>query len=356
MPGIVAKRSTEQGTTLRAARVARGWSVAQLVMRMRQVAFAQGIELASKANAVETCVRNWERGKYVPNAVYQGILIEVYQMTREELGLPEERVAQAIDAERWGRIFEKYHVWTLRRIRFSVQDHALAEDLASEVFERIGKNLHNLQTEDDALHGYLAVQVRWVIADHLRSKRVQRELLALPADEDMPRHDPVATDALSQPETFVLDRADLEGMLGLLPDQQRSVVALRVFHGLNMNQIAVQLGMSQSTVWRRYTEGIATLRRHLEGGQAPEPVTAEREWTVQARAALLAAASSGRRFTIRDLIYQYGAPEPDTYFQWRPLFEELKDDGVIQRAGYAHGKRQAWIGIAEEPAAMAVAA
>ncbi|MFG3126548.1 RNA polymerase sigma factor [Streptomyces tendae] len=330
--------------------------MAEVAMRMRQVAFAQDIELPSAVGAVETCVRNWERGTYAPSAVYQGILVAVYGMTRPSLGLPEEREARAVDAERWGRIFKQYYAWTVRRVRFCVKDHALAEDLASEVFVRVGKSLHEIRSDDDHLHGYLAMLVRYAVSDHIRSKRVQRELLALPAD-DVQHNDPAGTDALSMPEAFVSERVDLVRLLRLLPEQQRQVLALKVFEGLNGNQIAVQLDMSPATVSRRYTEAVTTLRQHLTGEQVPPPEqTPADQWALTAWSALRAAAASGQRFTARDLVDRYGVPEPGSYFQWRPLFEEMKADGLIQRAGYAQGKRQAWIGTADQASLTAVAA
>ncbi|MEC4015229.1 sigma-70 family RNA polymerase sigma factor [Streptomyces sp. H27-D2] len=356
MPATTMERRPALADALRATREERGWSVSQLVMRMRQVAMAQGIELASKVGAVETCVRNWERGKYAPSAVYQGVLLEVYGTSRESLGLPEEQAARDIDAERWGRIFEQYYTWVLRRIQYSIRDHALAEDLASEVFLKVGKSLHAIVSDDESLHGYMAVQVRWVIADHLRTARVRHEMLAQPADDDAPHHDPVATDDLSMPETYVTQRVDIARLLTLLPEQQRQVFALRILDGLNGNQVAVQMGVSAPTVSRRYAEAVSVVRRHMSGEQAPVEQSPEAQWMLDAWSAALAEAATGQRFTARHLVERHGLAEPSTPFQWAPLFRQLKDEGVIRPAGYVHGSRRAWVGVSEQSAVLAVAA
>lgn len=67
-----------------------------------------------------------------------------------------------------------------------------------------------------------------------------------------------------------LDGETATAALAALPDDLREIVIAHLWGGLTFEQIAATVGGSASTVFRRYTAGIAALRAHL-GASCPTP-------------------------------------------------------------------------------------
>ncbi|QGV78533.1 helix-turn-helix domain-containing protein [Streptomyces ficellus] len=84
-------------TKLQAARVARGWSQAQLMDALEDAAERLGMELPSRTS-LKTQVSMFENGRREPGADYQALFSEVYEATRAELGLALETAPSQLDA------------------------------------------------------------------------------------------------------------------------------------------------------------------------------------------------------------------------------------------------------------------
>ena len=67
---------------------------------------------------------------------------------------------------------------------------------------------------------------------------------------------------LASPDT-VLDAQVAADALGGLPDEQREVIVARIWGGLTYQEIAELVGVTTSTVHRRYQAGLALLRERL---------------------------------------------------------------------------------------------
>lgn len=78
-------------------------------------------------------------------------------------------------------------------------------------------------------------------------------------------------------ETLV-ERRELSGVveeaMKLLPDEQRTAIILKEYHGMTFQEIADLQGCPLSTVKTRLYQGLSVLRRHLEknGRMAPQLV------------------------------------------------------------------------------------
>ena len=60
-----------------------------------------------------------------------------------------------------------------------------------------------------------------------------------------------------------LDAQDVAVALGQLPDEQREVIVARIWSGLTYQEIAELVGVTTSTVHRRFAAGLALLRERL---------------------------------------------------------------------------------------------
>ncbi|HXI30058.1 MAG TPA: sigma-70 family RNA polymerase sigma factor [Vicinamibacterales bacterium] len=81
--------------------------------------------------------------------------------------------------------------------------------------------------------------------------------------------------AASEPSESIEDlvaRKDLsravEKAMALLPDEQRTAIVLKEYHGLTFQEIAELLGCPLSTVKTRLYQGLTVLRRELAKGEA----------------------------------------------------------------------------------------
>jgi RNA polymerase sigma-70 factor (ECF subfamily) len=80
--------------------------------------------------------------------------------------------------------------------------------------------------------------------------------------------------AASEPSESIEDlvaRKDLsravERAMALLPDEQRTAIVLKEYHGLTFQEIAELLGCPLSTVKTRLYQGLTVLRRELAKGE-----------------------------------------------------------------------------------------
>lgn len=65
-------------------------------------------------------------------------------------------------------------------------------------------------------------------------------------------------------EGLALDAQSAEQALQQLPEEQREVIIAHLWGGMTFEEIAQALGGSATTHWRRYTNGISSLRQTLE--------------------------------------------------------------------------------------------
>jgi RNA polymerase sigma-70 factor (ECF subfamily) len=136
-----------------------------------------------------------------------------------------------------------------------LQDAALAEDLAQEVFLELYQGLARIQSPLHLIFWLRRVTANRCI-DHGRSKLRRREL----ALEETP--EPMATAAPADP--LLSER--LQKSLTALPERQRMVVILRYQEGLGPAEIGELLRMPVNTVKSTLHRSLADLRKSLTRG------------------------------------------------------------------------------------------
>ncbi|MEU2179351.1 RNA polymerase sigma factor [Streptomyces thermolilacinus] len=270
MPGTVAERATQHVTALHAARIERGWDVAELIARMRVAAEAQNAKLPCADRPLVVRIQKWEQGEGTPYARYASLLTAVYGKTATELGLPD-RGHPPIDQERRGRIYVRYYDWTVRYLWRRVHDRELARDLAQDTFIEIGQTLHKVDSaKDESLYGFVAQQARWTLGLYRQSSRSWRE--TTPEDFDDLTAGTAARDDHSRPEEAVRLTVDLNRLLATMDPRQRQVIALRIFDDLTREEIARVTGMPEGRVAKLSAAALKELRARLMG----QPIT----WTI----------------------------------------------------------------------------
>ena len=109
--------------------------------------------------------------------------------------------------------------------------------------------------------------------DWMRRER-RAPFVQVPEDSD-----PVEMAAAAEPSEAIEDlvaRRDLtrivERVMTRLPEEQRTAIVLKEYHGLTFQEIAELVGCPLSTVKTRLYQGLAVLRRELakEGASVPE--------------------------------------------------------------------------------------
>ncbi|MGW2329232.1 RNA polymerase sigma factor [Streptomyces sp. NPDC001700] len=267
MPGAIKERTTEQVTALYAARLECGWELSDLADRLRLEAAERDVKLPVHNHPLFTRIKLWERGEGVPRARYVELLTAVYGKTATELGLPD-RSQPPIDAERWGRLYERYFDWTVSYLWRRVHQRDLAMDLAQDTFIEIGRTLHKIDpAKEGNLYGFVAQQARWTLGLYRQSSRSWRETAADFGAEEKP-----ASDAHSSPEGTIALTIDLNRVLAALPARDRQVIALRIFDDLTVEQIAGVISLSHTRTQKLMNRAVDTLRTRLTG----QPIT----WTI----------------------------------------------------------------------------
>jgi RNA polymerase sigma-70 factor (ECF subfamily) len=120
-----------------------------------------------------------------------------------------------------------------------------ADDLASDVWLGVGRNLRQFEGDEAAFRGWAFTIARRRIVD-LRRRRGRRQTDVAPTEE----FDAIA--GADDPESSAIDALGADEVrrqiVGLLPPDQADVVLLRVVGGLDAGQIADVLGKRPGAV------------------------------------------------------------------------------------------------------------
>ncbi len=145
----------------------------------------------------------------------------------------------------WNRFSDRI----LNFIKTKVNDPLEAEDILSEVFEKIHRKLGSLKDREKLVPWMFQIS-RNAITDHYRKKdsvRVDVSEVPVLADE-MPEH-----------EKMDLDKC-LAVFVGKLPEKYRDPIQLSELDGLKQAEVAERLGLSLSATKSRILRGREMLK------------------------------------------------------------------------------------------------
>lgn len=160
--------------------------------------------------------------------------------------------------------FEAYFPRIYGYVRGLVRDEHLAEDLTQDIFLLLHRGLPSYDPARELRPWVFAVVVNRV-RDHWRSRRGRRELertsLGEEESPEIASADPGPLEPLLAAETGDGVRAAVER----LPEGLREVLYLRAFEGLEFEAISALIERNEVAVRKRYSRGLAELRKLLEG-------------------------------------------------------------------------------------------
>lgn len=172
------------------------------------------------------------------------------------------RAARGGDDEAFRTLYREVQPGLLRYLRGLVGEDA--EDLASETWLQIARDIRSFRDEGAGFRGWAATIARHRAMDHLRRNQ-RRPATGLPVDmlADLPDAQDTAERAISIAAT----NATI-AFIASLPSDQAEAVLLRVVVGLDAKSAAKVMGKRPGAVRTAAWRGLRTLAERLEN--APE--------------------------------------------------------------------------------------
>ncbi|SEW51492.1 RNA polymerase sigma-70 factor [Chitinophaga arvensicola] len=156
------------------------------------------------------------------------------------------------DEPAFRQLYKRYWKKLLTKAYTQLQSHADAEELVQDVFINIWHRRHSLQIKY-SFHTYIAAVTRYKIFEKLAGKK------RLPVTEDAA--DCIVADRSTE---LWLDgeslKAEIESVVGTLPEKCQLVFRLSREQGLTEKQIAHTLQISHKTVESHMSKALRILR------------------------------------------------------------------------------------------------
>ena len=179
------------------------------------------------------------------------------------------RDARAGDSSALGQLYDTYRDRVARFATGRLGDAEKAEDVTSETFEAVCRNLGSYRAGTD-FEAWLFTIAHRRVADHFRRRFRRREVELDEAVHSAHQGGrdalPVSLPAVDGPEEAVLaaeQRAEVAGAFRRLRADQQEVLALRVLGGLSAAQVGEVLGKSEGAVRVAQHRALRSLREAM---------------------------------------------------------------------------------------------
>ncbi len=133
-----------------------------------------------------------------------------------------------------------------------IRNRADAEDLCSDVFEKIQRKLPDFDSEKASVSTWIFTITRNTVIDHYRRNRDSGEL-----DENMADDDFAVDESLLRTEAL----GSLAAAMKKLPEELRDIIVLRYYDGKTLTEIAPMMGLSYGAVKLRHQNALMLLKR-----------------------------------------------------------------------------------------------
>ena len=150
-------------------------------------------------------------------------------------------------------IYREYHDKVLNYISYKVGNHEDAEDICSEVFIKVQKNLDKYEEDKASVARWIYVIAGNTIIDYYRARKTFDEVPEeLPSDSDL-------EDEMLSKETLSM----LADALKKLSEEERTVIILHYYDGLKFTEIEKRTGLSYGQVKLRHNSALKALKNLL---------------------------------------------------------------------------------------------
>ena len=151
------------------------------------------------------------------------------------------------------RIYTEYSGKVMGYICARIRSSADAEDIHSEVFEKILRKIEDFDETKASLNTWIFTITRNTVIDHFRRTKPSEEL-----DENLSDNIELDEDLLNS-ETL----SELAAALKRLPEQMRDIIVLRYYDGKPLTEIAELMNLSYGAVKLRHQNAVLMLRQAL---------------------------------------------------------------------------------------------
>jgi RNA polymerase sigma-70 factor, ECF subfamily len=163
------------------------------------------------------------------------------------------------DRDAFRRFYDRYASLAFTFALRLLGSRSDAEDLLQEVFLQVWRQAQTYSPERGSPEAWLITMTRSRAIDKLRSTRRRA---TSPLSPDEPAR--LEGGAQVEPPTQASEaKLTVQGVLGKLPETQRTVLELAYFDGLTQSEIAAHLGEPLGTVKTRMRAGLERLRGFL---------------------------------------------------------------------------------------------
>ena len=168
------------------------------------------------------------------------------------------------DGASFGLLLGKYRATVVHFLYRMIQDHAIAEELAQEVFLRVYRSRSTYEPTAKFTTWLFRIATHLAL-NSLRDAKYERLQESLDADSDeMPVRQ--LSDTRPSMEQFMVYEAKLDEVrkaVAALPERQRAAVLMHKYEDLEYSQIAKALSCSESAVKSLLFRAYETLRTRL---------------------------------------------------------------------------------------------
>jgi RNA polymerase sigma-70 factor (ECF subfamily) len=165
------------------------------------------------------------------------------------------------DEESAGELFDLYHTRVYRYAASKLRDQGTAEDVASETFARVLRDLGRFKWRGAGFEAWIFRIASNLVTDHQRKSNREAPQAEVSEFAD--------TAELRTPEWAVIEgetTEKLNGMLAVLPDDQREVLVLRFAGGLETDEIGAVMGRKPNAVRQLQFRALEQLRGRMRDG------------------------------------------------------------------------------------------
>ncbi len=150
-------------------------------------------------------------------------------------------------------IYREYHDKLLSYIRYKVNNEEDAEDICSEVFIKVQKNLDKYEEQKASVARWIYVIAGNTIIDYYRARKVSEEI-----SEDLPSE--------SDLEDSMLNRITLQNLADAMKElsqEEKLIIVLHYYEDMSLKDIERKTGLSYGQVKIRHNNALKVLRKLL---------------------------------------------------------------------------------------------